>query len=86
MGACSSYVRGVWLQMPKRGRGVVSKGELNKFVDDLLHPLFKVDPAFILLDGFLHGLVERNPSESTRKFLVYNLPKLIKQLEKRHEK
>ncbi len=72
--------------MPKRGGDVVSKGELNRLIDDLLHPFFKVDPAFILLDGFLHGLVERNPSESTRKFLVYNLPKLIKQLEKHHRK
>ena len=72
--------------MPKRVKGVVSKGKLNKFIDDVLHPFFKVDPAFILLDGFLHGLVERNPSESTRKFLVYNLPKLIKQLEKRYAK
>ena len=72
--------------MPKRVKGVYSKGELNKFIDDLLHPLFMVDPAFILLDGFLHGLVERNPGESTRKFLVYNLPRLIKKLEKRHEK
>lgn len=72
--------------MPKRAKKAVSKGQLNRLIDDLLHPFFKVDPAFILLDGFLHGLVERDPSESTRKFLVYNLPELIKQLEKRRRK
>jgi hypothetical protein len=59
-----------------------SKGELNKLIDSLIHPLSKTDKSFILVDGFLHGLVEQNPPASVKKFIKYNLPELIKQLEK----
>ena len=55
-------------------------GELNKTVDDLLHPLAKLDPGFLLLDGLLHAIVEQNPPESILKFIHYNLPKLASQL------
>lgn len=55
-------------------------GELNKTVDDLLHPLAKLDPAFLLLDGLLHGIIEQNPPESILKFIHHNLPKLASQL------
>ena len=57
-------------------------GELNKLVDGLCHPLFKTNPGFILVDTVLHGLIEQNPSLSFRKFIRYNLPKLIDQAEK----
>jgi len=69
-----------------RGKVTVSRGRLNRFIDELVHPMFKVDPAFVLIDGFLHALVEQNPEESTRKFLVYNLPRLVEQLAKRYGK
>ena len=58
-----------------------TKGELNKLIDSLCHPLFKTDKSFILVDGLLHGLVEQNPPTTIRKFIKYNLPTLIKQLE-----
>ena len=57
-------------------------GELNKLIDSLCHPLSKTDKGFMLVDGFLHGLVEQNPPATIRKFMKYNLPKIIKQLEK----
>ena len=38
--------------------GLYTKGELNKLADSLCHPLFKVDKGFIILDGFLHALIE----------------------------
>ena len=57
-----------------------TKGELNKTVDALLHPLVKVDPWFLVFDGVIHGLVERNPPETVAKFVQYNLPKLIAEL------
>ena len=62
---------------------MVTKGQLNRLIDELLHPYFKVDAGYILLDGFLHALVEQNPNESFRKFLKYNLPRLIKELERK---
>ena len=42
----------------------------------------KIDKGFILVDGLLHGLVEQNPPITIRKFVKYNLPTLIKQIEK----
>jgi len=61
-------------------------GELNKLIDNLCHPLAKVDKGFILVDGILHGLVEQNPPVSVRKFVKFSLPQLIKQLEKEAKK
>ena len=55
-------------------------GELNKTVDALLHPLAKVDPWFLVLDGVLHGVIEQNPSETVVKFIQHNLPALIADL------
>lgn len=61
-------------------------GDLNKFIDDLCHPLFKEDAGFILVDGFLHGLLEQNPPLSVKKFMKYNLPKLMEELSKKRKK
>jgi len=44
----------------KKAARPYSKGELNKLIDSLIHPLSKTDRSFIVLDGFLHGLVEQN--------------------------
>lgn len=66
----------------KRKRKPYTKGEINKFIDSLIHPLAKTDKRFILVDGLLHGLVEQDPPQSVRKFVKYNLPELIRQLEK----
>jgi hypothetical protein len=33
-----------------------------------------------LLDGFLHGLIERDPPETVRKFIKYNFPQIMKKL------
>ena len=60
-----------------------TKGELNKLIDNLCHPLFKTNEGFILVDGLLHGLVEQNPPITIRKFIEYNLPKLIDQIKKK---
>ena len=46
-----------------------SKGDLNKLIDTLIHPLSRKDKSFILIDGFLHGLVEQNPPQTVRKFI-----------------
>jgi len=60
-----------------------TKGELNKLIDNLCHPLFKTNEGFILVDGLLHGLVEQKPPITIRKFIKHNLPKLIEQIEKK---
>ena len=70
----------------KKMASLYSKGELNKLIDILCHPLFKTNEGFMLIDGFLHGLVEQNPSLSIRKFIKYNLPRLIRQVEKNNKR
>jgi hypothetical protein len=62
-----------------------TSGELNKLIDSLCHPLSKTNNGFILVDGVLHAIVERNPPVTIRKFIKYNLPEIIKQLQKEDE-
>ena len=59
-----------------------SKAELNKLIDAVIHPLAREDPSLLILDGFLHALVEQNPPLTVRKFLKYNLLRLIANLKK----
>ena len=67
----------------KRTSKPYTKGELNKLIDSLCHPLIKTNEGYTLVDGLLHGLVEQNPQLTIRKFIKYNLPKLMKQIEKK---
>jgi len=63
-----------------------TKGEINKLIDSVCHPLSKANPAMLILDGFLHGMVERNPPLSARKFLKHNLPMLIEETGRIYER
>ena len=64
-------------------RPLYTKGELNKIVDGLLHPPFTKNPEYIiLLDTFVHVLIEQDSSETIQKFIRYNLPKIIHSLMK----
>lgn len=58
------------------------QGPVNKTIDRLLHPHFHKYPFLIIIDGLLHGLNEMNPAQSIQKFLRYNAPKLIAELER----
>jgi len=64
----------------RKTRSIYSKGEINRLIDSLLHPLLDINPAFSLADTILHGLVEKNPPETALKFLRYNLPRIIREL------
>ena len=57
-------------------------GEVNKLIDVLIHPLAEKDKAFVLLDGVLHAINERNAPLSLRKFIKYNLPEIVRKIEK----
>lgn len=61
----------------RRKKGSYSKGELNRMVDAIIHPLFAHNPEMIIVDVFLHGLIERNPSETAVKFIRYSLPSIL---------
>jgi len=62
----------------KRPQKTLTKGQLNKLIDDLIHPLFRKNKGFILVDGVLHGLVEQNPPLSMKKFVKYNFLEFMK--------
>jgi len=72
------------MAMPKDEKPTT--GELNKIIDALIHPLAKTDASYIVLDTILHGIVEQNPSTTIRKFIKYNLPKIVDQFEKTKNK
>jgi hypothetical protein len=59
-----------------------TQGQLNLLIDAVVHPFYKQNEGLRVLDGLLHGLVERNPPVSVRKFVKYNLPEIIKKITK----
>jgi hypothetical protein len=63
----------------KKSRRHYSKGDINRLIDTLLHPLFDHSPELMIVDSVLHGLVERNLTETARKLIRYNLPKIIEE-------
>lgn len=69
----------------RKTRRPYTKGELNKLIDSMIHPFCEEDKRFILLDGFLHALVEQNPPVTVRKFVKYNLPEILKHLDERQQ-
>lgn len=69
-----------------RKEGLYTIGQLNGLIDDLFHPLFQENPGFILADGVLHGMVEKDPPESFRKFVKYNLPRTVKDRTRKRKK
>ena len=66
----------------RRRKQPYSKGALNRMIDDVLHPLYKINGGFVLVDGVLHGMVESDPPQSVVKFIRYNLPKILEQMGK----
>ena len=71
----------------KRKRGVpYTKGQLNKLIDDLIHPHYEQNEGLRLLDALLHVLLEQNPPESLKKSIRYNLPDIIRKIRKKRGK
>ena len=65
----------------RKRRGIkVTKGDLNRLIDDIFHRRFSENVGFVIVDGLLHAVVERNPEESVRKFVRYNVPALIREM------
>lgn len=65
----------------RKRRGMkLTKGEVNRLIDAILHRHFSENVGFIIVDGLLHAIVERNPKESASKFVRYNVPALIKEM------
>jgi hypothetical protein len=57
-----------------------SVGEVNKIIDALIHPHYKRNQWYRVLDGVVHGVVEGNVRVSTKKFVRYNLAEIAKKI------
>ena len=68
----------------KKNKKQYSEGELNRLIDSVLHPLFDHGAAFMVIDTMFHGLVEKNPKVTVKKFARYTLPKIIEEILKGH--
>jgi len=68
------------LKNKKKETKLYTKGDLNKLIDSLCHPFFKTNKSFMLVDGLLHAMVEQNPPRTVKKFIRYNLPKIMEQI------
>jgi hypothetical protein len=64
--------------MPRTAKTL--KGEINKLIDEVMHPYFKKYPITILLDALAHASIEGDTKTSLRKSLRYSAPQLIEQL------
>jgi hypothetical protein len=62
----------------KRYLTLYTTGELNKIVDSFIHPFFGNEDSYIILDGALHALLEKDFPMSAEKFIRYNLPQLLR--------
>ena len=67
----------------KRYLSLYTTGELNKIVDGFVHPFFDKGSGFVILDGMVHALLWEDIPVSVRKFVRYNLPKVLKRAGKK---
>jgi hypothetical protein len=58
-----------------------TKGQINVIIDSLIHPFFKKNQSFRLVDGFLHGVVEQDLELSFRKFVKFNALSILAKIE-----
>ena len=81
---CFGFLEGSWGltgRSRRKRRGIkVTKGDLNRLIDDIFHRHFSENVGFVIVDGLLHAVVERNPDESIRKFVRFNVPVLVREM------
>jgi hypothetical protein len=63
-----------------RRRSIYTRGEVNKLLDSVFHPLERQHWAFQILDELGHLVVEGDPQESIVKFVRYSLPQILRKL------
>lgn len=67
----------------KKYLALYTTGELNKIADAFVHPFFGEEKSFIILDGAVHALLEKDVVASAEKFIRYNLPQLLRRTGKK---
>ena len=64
----------------KKKSQTYSSGDLNRVVDALVHPLYRVNKGFLLLDVLVHAGIEQDPKLSLRKFVKYNSERIVEEV------
>jgi hypothetical protein len=67
------------IRKPRKGRPF-STGQMNKLIDDVIHPFYKKSQWYRVADGILHGLIEKDIPVSAKKFVKYNMPEIVKKI------
>jgi len=63
-----------------RRKTLYTKGEQNKIIDAIFHPLSETHWIFRLGDELGHAVVEQDPKQTIIKFVRYSLPQIIREL------
>ena len=63
----------------KRSKSRPTLGEVNRSIDEILHPFFHRGPLPIIADTVAHSLVEQDPRKSLEKFLEFNFGPLVRE-------
>ena len=67
----------------RKARPVFSKGQVNRLIDDAIHPLKKMDSSFTIIDEALHMINEGDIQQSIIKFVEYSLPEILRKFLKK---
>ncbi len=59
--------------------GSITLGQVNRSIDEVMHPFFRLGPLPVIIDSLLHGLAERDPPKSLEKFFLYNFSPLLRE-------
>jgi len=59
--------------------GSVTLGQVNRSIDQVLHPHFRRGPLPVIIDSLAHALVEGDPPKSLEKFFRYNFSPLLRE-------
>ena len=70
-------------KMSRQDRPVFSKGQVNRLIDDALHPLKRLDLSFTIIDEALHMINEGDIQQSIIKFVEYSLPEILRKFLKK---
>jgi len=73
---------------PRRREKIFSVGDINEVIDQIFHRRVgdpKIDGLLVFMDGVAHFINEAvvhggAPEDSIKKFIKYNSPKLLKEL------
>jgi len=84
----SSRYYDLLISLSGRGGKGPTKGQANKMIDLILHPMMKGEDEvrIIALDALAHAIVEQDPDESLRKFFRYSWPKLVRAISRRQKR